>query len=233
MGYKKVISLLAFGVLMITALSCDDTPPPPPESVNYCNYLPTDFENNKGNKWVYQVVEESKFGPREEYKLTYEITSTKQDYEGFRTAYVITVTPQGSPPYDIHVAPEDVTCYVERQIWSYLIANTIEIGGRTQTGLVNDIPLQCRRNVKVDVPAGKFGEGEICVELYYDNENVLEPEYWREVYALYYGLVRYENSYKKYDMVTGELLDWRSVTYELENYDVPDRDAQPPFNRHP
>ena len=228
MGYKKLISLLAFSVLIITALSCDDTPPPPPESVNYCNYLPTDYENNKGNKWVYQVVEESKFGPREEYKLTYEITSTKQDYEGFRTAYVITVTQQGSPPYGVIVAPDDVTCYVERQMWSYLIANKIKISGWTQTGLVNDLPLRYRRNVQVDVPAGKFGE---CVELYYDNKNELEPEYWREVYAQYYGLVRYENSYKKYDMVTSELLDWRSVKYELVSADVPKPEDQPKFDR--
>ena len=231
MGYKKVILFLAFGVLMITALSCDDDPPPIPEAVHYCNYLPTDFVNDQGNKWVYQVVEESKFGPREEYKLTYEITSTKQNYEGFPTAYVITVTGQGSPPYDVIVAPDDVTCYVERQMWSYLIANTIEIGGWTQTGLVNDLPLEYRRNVQVDVPAGKFGKDDICVELYYDNENEVEPEYWRENYALYYGLVRYENSYKKYDSVTYELLDWRSVKYELESYDVPEWEKQPSFNR--
>lgn len=231
MGNKKMILLLAFGFLMITALSCDDTPPPPPEPVHYCNFLPTDFDNDKGNTWVYQVVEESKFSPREEYKLTYEITSTEQPYKGFPKAYVITVTQQGSPPYDVIVAPDDVTLYVERQMWSYLIANTIRIGGWTQTGLVNDIPLQYRRNVTVDVPAGKFGENEICVELYYDNENEVEPEYWSEIYAQYYGLVRYENSYKKYDMATGNLIDWRSVKYELESVDVPEWDKQPRFNR--
>lgn len=227
MGNKKVILFLAFGVLMITALSCDDTPPPPPEPVHYCNFLPTDL----GNKWVYQVVEESKFSPREEYKLTYEITSTKKPYEGFPTAYVITVTQQGSAPYDVIVAPDDVTCYVERRMWSYLIANTMKIGGWTQTGLINDLPLQYRRNVQVDVPAGTFGKNEICVELYYDNENEVEPEYWREVYAQYFGLVRYENSYTKYDLATGDLIDWRSVKYELESYDVPKRNNQPPFVR--
>ena len=231
MGNRKVILFLAFSVLMITALSCDD-PPDPPETVHYCNFLPTDFENNKGNKWVYQVVEEGMFSPREEYKLTYEITSTKQDYEGFPgKSYVITVSRQGSPPYDVIVAPDDVTCYVLRRMWSYLIANTIEIGGWTQTGLVNDLPLQYRRSVQVDVPAGTFGKNEICGELYYDNENAVEPEYWREVYALYFGLVRYENSYEKYDLVTSELLDWRSVKYELESYDVPDRNHQPKFDR--
>ena len=229
MGYKKVILFLAFSVLMITALSCDGDPPPIPEPVHYCNYLPTDL----GNKWVYQAVEESKFSPREEYKLTYEITSTKQGYEGFPKAYVITVTRQGSAPYDVIVAPDDVTLHVERRMWSYLIANTIKIGGWTQTGLVNDLPLEYRRNVTVDVPAGTFGENEICVELYYDNENEVEPEYWRENYAQYYGLVRYENGYTKYDMATGDLIDWRSVKYELESVDVPDWDKQPPFNRHP
>ncbi len=232
MGYKKVILFLAFGVLMITALSCDDDGNGPEPPVHYCNFLPTDFANDKGNKWVYQVVEESKFSPREEYKLAYEITSTKQDHEKFPgTSYVITVTRQGSAPYDVIVAPDDVTCYVLRRMWSYLIANTIKIGGWTQTGLVNDLPLQYRRNVLVDVPAGKFGEKEICVELYYDNENEVEPEYWRENYAQYYGLVRYENSYTKYDMATGDLIDWRSVKYELVSYDVPKRINQPPFVR--
>lgn len=231
---KKVISLLAFGFLMITVLSCDDGPPPPPPPVHYCNYLPTDFDIDKGikNKWVYQVVEEGKFSPREEYKLTYEITSTRRDYEEFPgTAYVITVTRQGSPPYDVIAAADDVTCYLKRRMWSYLIANSIEIGGWTQTGLVNDFPLRYRRNVKVTVPAGTFGENEICVELYFDNENEVEPEYWLEDYARYYGLVRYENSYTKYDRATGDPVDWRRVTYELVSYDVPDREKQPPFDR--
>jgi|GEM_PF-1922994 len=228
---KKVISLLAFGFLTMAVLSCEDEPPPIPPEVHYCNYLPNDFLNNKGNKWVYQVVEESKFSPREEYKLTYEITKTEQGYEGFPKAYVITVTRQGSPPYDVVAAPYDITCYLKRQIWSYLIANDIEIGGWTQTGLVNDFPLQYRRDVKVTVPAGTFGDDERCAELYFDNENEVEPEYWLEDYALYYGLVYYENGYTKSDRATGNLVDWRRVTYELVSYEVPKPEDQPPFDR--
>jgi hypothetical protein len=224
---KKVISLLAFGFLVMAVLSCEDEPPPPPEEIHYCNFLPTDL----GNKWVYQVVEDSKFSPREEYKLTYEIKKTEQGYEGFPEAYVITVTRQGSPPYDVIAGPYDVTCYLERQMWPYLIANDIEIGGWTQTGLVNDFPLQYRRDVKITVPAGTFGDDERCAELYFDNENEVEPEYWLEDYALYYGLVYYENGYTKYDRATGNPIDWRRVTYELLDCKVPDRADQPPVDR--
>jgi hypothetical protein len=50
--------------------------------------MPTDV----GNWWEYAVTVDGMFNPREEYKLTYEITKTEDVYKGFEVAYVVEVT---------------------------------------------------------------------------------------------------------------------------------------------
>jgi hypothetical protein len=171
----------------------------------------------QGNKWEYRVVEESKFNPREEYTLTYEITTVKSPYEGFPDAYVVTITRPGYPTEELVLGPSDDECYVERAMWSYLMSDAMEIGGWSQTGLIVDFPLQYRGDSGVNVPAGSFN----CRELFFDNGNEIKPESWSERYAEDVGLVKYENQYKEYQgSVPPELVDWRTVTYELRSYDI-------------
>ncbi len=220
MRAKVVILTSALAFLLMTALSCDDgSPPPPPEPDNYCAYFPTD----EGNWWEYKVTVESMFSPREEYKLTLRITDTKDNYEGFPTAYVVTVTKEGNPPEEIVVAPDGDECYVERVSWAYLIGDGMEVGEWSQTGLVGDFPLEYARDLKVKVPArtDRFR----CRELYFDNGNEFRPESWRELYAKDVGLVFYENNFKQYQIDPFEIVDWRTVKYELKNYYVKEHQA--------
>lgn len=216
MAGKILVSALALGTLLVVALSCDDgTIDHPPRP--YCHYMPTDLEN----WWEYVVTVDSMFNPREEYKLKYEITETKDRYEGIELAYVISVTStkEGMQPREIIVAPADEDkCYVERAMWSYLIEDHIVTGGWSQTGLVADFPLQYRRDEKVVVPKDKFE----CKNLHYDNANELEPEYWDEYYARDVGLVKYVNEKKEYeDRSLLKLKDWRTETHELVDCSVP------------
>ncbi len=212
----KVVALtLALGVLLIVTNRCDGgDPPPPPAADNYCAYLPTDL----GNWWEYKVTVESMFSPREEYKLTLEMKDTKDNYEGFPTVYIITVTKEGSSPEEIIVAPDGDDCYVERVAWAYLIGDAMYVGEWSQTGLVGDFPLEYGRDVEVKVPAqrDKFR----CREYFLDNGNEFKPESWRELYAKDVGLVYYENDFKQYQIDPFELVDWRVVKYELKGYNV-------------
>lgn len=215
MRTKALTLAFAWAFLLMAAIRCDDgSPPPLPEPDNYCAYFPTD----EGNWWEYKVTVESMFSPREEYKLTLEITDTKDNYERFRTAYVITVTKEGSPPGEIIAAPEDDDCYIERVAWAYLIGDGMEVGEWSQTGLVGDFPLEYARDVNVKVPARK--DKFKCRELYFDNGNEFKPEDWLEFYAKDVGLVYYENNFKQYQIDPFELVDWRFVKYELRDYYV-------------
>jgi hypothetical protein len=210
LAYAIFVALLA-----VSSLTCDNgSTPPPPAEEHYCAYMPTD----EGNWWEYKVTVESMFSPREEYKLTLKIEETKNNYEGFPTAYVITLTKEGSPSEEIIVAPSETTCYVERVAWAFLAADAMQYGEWTQTGLVCDFPLEYQRDVQIKVPASedKFK----CREYYYDNDKEFEPEKWRELYAKDVGLVYYENEFKQYQIDPFELVDWRKVKYELKNYSV-------------
>jgi hypothetical protein len=213
MLYKSAIFAFAFAFLIIVITACDDTGPKPitPEEP-YCYYMPTSV----GNKWEYRVTVESKFNPREEYKLTYEIKSTEQSYKGFPKAYVITVTKEGAPK-ELYAACDDDICYIERESWAYLMEDDMVIGVWTQTGLVYEEPLEYVRDVNVTVPAGSFQ----CRELLRDNERESRPQEWHEYYAKDVGLVRYENYYKEYKgSEPPELVDWRNEVHELISYDI-------------
>jgi hypothetical protein len=214
MSYKRAIWPLAYGLLLITVISCDGTgpeliPPPPP----YCHYMPMDV----GNKWEYKVTVDSKYNPKEEYKLLYEIKKTESAYKGFPKVYVITVTEEGSPSSEIMGAYDDDKCYIERKMWAYLVEDDMVIGVWTQTGLVADFPLEYIRDVNVKVPAGEWQ----CRELAKETESETKPEEWREYFAEDVGLVRYENAYKEYkNSVPPELVDWRNEVHELSSYTV-------------
>ncbi|MEE9456062.1 MAG: hypothetical protein V3W11_02800 [bacterium] len=215
MRTKAVALTLALAFLLTATIRCDDgSPPPPPGPDNYCAYLPTALNN----WWEYKVTVESMFSPREEYKLTLEIKDTKDNYEGFPTAYVITVTKEGSSPEEIIVAPDGDDCYVERVAWAYLIGDAMYVGEWSQTGLVGDFPLEYVRDVEIKVPAQK--DEFRCREYFLDNGNEFKPESWRELYAKDVGLVYYENNFKQYQIDPFELVDWRVVKYELKGYDV-------------
>lgn len=219
----RVLALaLTLPFLLMATIRCDGGDPPRlPEADNYCAYLPTDL----GNRWEYKVTVESMFSPRDEYKLTLEIKETKNNYyEGFRDAYVITVTKEGAPPEEIVAAPYEKTCYLERAGWAFLAADVMEVGEWSQTGLVADFPLEYRRDVNIKTPAGK--DEFNCREYSYDNGNEFKPESWRELYAEKVGLVYYENDFKQYRVDPFELTDWRSVKYELTGYEV--KNHQPP-----
>jgi hypothetical protein len=213
MSKKRIICGAASIFLLLVVSSCDNTgpePPAPPEA--YCKYIPTDI----GNRWEFRVTEESKFNPRKEYKLIYEIKSTKTSYEGFPKAYVITVTKAGVPT-EIIVACEDDKCYLERVMWAYLMEEDLVVGVWTQTGLVVDFPLEYTRDVNVTVPAGNWR----CRDLARDNENEAKPEEWHEYYAEGVGLVKYENFYKEYKgSEPPELVDWRNEIHELLSYKI-------------
>lgn len=213
MSNKRAICTVASVFLLIAIISCESDPVIPPPEEAYCHYMPTDV----GNKWEYRVTVDSKYNPREEYKLIYEIKSTKQSYEGFPVAYVITVTKQGSPPSEIIAACDDDKCYLERTMWAYLMEDDMVVGVWTQTGLVYDEPLEYVRDVAVKVPAGEWP----CRELAFDNESESKPEEWREYYAEDFGLVKYVNNYKEYKgSEPPELVDWRNEVHELVGYTV-------------
>jgi len=217
MSNKKAIYTVASVFLLIAIISCDDGPIPPLEEPPYCHYMPTDV----GNRWEYRVTVDSKYNPREEYKLVYEIKTTEQVYKGFPLAYVITVTKEGAPSY-IYAAcrkvdEDDVICYIERTMWAYLVQDKMDVGVWTQTGLVYDKPLEYVRDVSVKVPAGEWP----CRELAFDNESESKPEVWREYYAEDVGLVKYVNNYKEYKgSEPPELVDWRNEVHELVAYAV-------------
>lgn len=225
MRIRIVALALSLALLSVVTLRCDGGGTPPPAADHYCFYMPTD----EGNWWEYKVTVESMFSPREEYKLTLKIEETKKNYEGFPTAYVITVTREGYPPEEITVAPYETTCYVERVGWAFLTADVMEVGEWLQTGLVVDFPLEYGRDVKIKVPAEPPGAGEKrfkCREYFLDNGNEFKPEKWRELYAKDVGLIYYENDFKQYQIDPFELVDWRIVKYELKNYFV--KEHQPP-----
>jgi hypothetical protein len=211
-------SALAFSIM--ATVQCDDgSTPPPPAPDHYCIYMPTD----EGNWWEYKVTVESMFSPRDEYKVRMEITETKDNYEGFPTAYVITVTKEGSPPEEITVAPSDTTCYLERVGWAFLTADAMEVGEWSQTGLICDFPLEYGRDVWIKVPARK--DRFKCREYYFDNGHEFRPEKWRELYTDDLGLVYYEYDFKQYQIDPFELIDWRIVKYELKNSHVKKHEA--------
>jgi hypothetical protein len=215
----SVVALTIMITLMVfAAVRCDDgvTPVPPPE--NFCKYMPTTV----GNQWEYKVVVESMFNPREEYKLTMKIEDTKSS-EGVPLAYVVSVTEDGKPAKDIVVAPVEDVCYVERVGWAYLIADDMQIGEWSQTGLIDDRPLEYVRDVKVTVPPapGKSEkEKKTARELCRDTGNEFEPEAWAERFVDGIGLVYYEYNFKQYQIDPFELVDWRVVKYELTAYNV-------------
>ena len=210
---SPVALALALGFSLIAVATCDDDVIHNGFERPGCIFMPTAV----GNSWEYRVTVDSKYNRPEEYKLVYEITSAKQDYEGFPTAYVITVTQQGSPPYDVIVAPDDVTCYVERRMWAYLMEDDMVVGVWTQTGLVKETPLEYVRDINVKVPAGEW----LCRELYKDNGREFKPEEWHEYYAEDVGLVKYEDFYIEYKASEPhELVDWRNEVYELVSYEI-------------
>ncbi len=215
-----VVGLTITAALMCFAgVKCDNGVPPPPTPENYCKYMPTEV----GNWWEYKVTVESMFSPREEYKLTMKIDETKSGYEGVPLAYVIKVTENGKPAIDIVIAPVEKTCYVERVAWAYLIADDTQVGEWSQTGLVDDHPLEYVRDVQVTVPPppGKNEkEKRIARELYRDTEKEFEPETWAERFVENIGLVNYEYNFKLYQIDPFELVDWRVVKYELTDYNV-------------
>jgi hypothetical protein len=218
MRTTEVVLAIIITLMLFAAVRCDDgvSPVPPPE--NFCKYLPTDL----GNQWEYKVTVESMSSPREEYKLTMKIEDTKNS-EGVPLAYVVSVTEDGRPARDIIVAPVVDTCYVERVGWAYLIADDMQIGEWSQTGLVDDRPLEYVRDVKVTVPPapGKSGkEKKIARELYRDTENEFEPEMWAERFVENIGPVYYEYNFKRYQIDPFELVDWRVVKYELTAYNI-------------
>lgn len=215
----SVLAVTMTLVLMIFAVvGCDDNVVPPEQPENYCKYMPTTV----GNQWEYKVVVESMFNPREEYKLTMKIEDTKNS-EGVPLAYVISVTEDGKPAKDIVVAPVEDVCYVERVGWAYLIADDMQIGEWSRTGLVDDRPLEYVRDVKVTVPPapGKTEkEKKTARELYRATENEFEPETWAERFVENIGLFYYEYNFKQYQIDPFELVDWRVVKYELTAYNV-------------
>ena len=217
MRNKNAICALAAVLLLIAIIGCDDSPKIEPEVPAYCHYMPTDL----GNKWEYRVTVDSKYNPREEYKLVYEIKSTKQDYEGFPVAYVLTITKDGGSSTELILACEDDKCYVERVSWAYLMEDDgFDIGVWTQTGLVDDEPLEYVRKIRVTVPYGE----EQCRELFWDNQREFKPQERHEYYAEDVGLVKYENFYKEYKgSEPPELIDWRNEVHELVAFE----------NKHP
>jgi hypothetical protein len=214
---KNAICTIASVFLLIAIIGCDDSPKIEPEVPAYCHYMPTDLYN----KWEYRVTIDSKYNPRDEYKLVYEIKSTKQAYEGFPVAYVVTITKDGGSSTELVLACEDDKCYVERISWAYLMEDEgFLVSVWTQTGLVYDEPLEYVRNVDVTVPAGGFQ----CRELIRDNQREFKPQEWHEYYAEDVGLVKYENFYKEYKgSEPPELVDWRNEVHELVSFE----------NKHP
>ncbi len=218
MRISVVALTIAVSLMIFVAVRCDDDVPPPPAAENFCRYMPTDV----GNWWEYKVTIESMFSPLDEHKLTMKINETKSG-EGVPIAYVVNVTEDGQPAKDIVVAPVESTCYVERVGWAYLIADDMQIGEWSQTGLVDDRPLEYFRDVKVTLPPapGKSGkEKKTAREFYRDTGNEFRPEAWVERFVENIGLVYYEYSIKQYQIDPFELVDWRVVKYELTAYNV-------------
>ncbi len=204
--------------MVLAAANCSDETPVFPEGTDFCRYLPTAV----GNEWVYKVSVESKYDPPDQYTLTYKITTTKKNYNGYATAYVITITKDGSPYGEITAVPDADAAYVERAMWSYVIADGMKLGGWSQSGLVYTGPMTYARDEAITVPAGDF---PACRALVFDNADQFRPEIWTEDYAEDVGLVSYYDNYKEYESSPPYgLLDWRTVTYQLESYDV----APPP-----
>jgi hypothetical protein len=168
-----------------------------------------------GNWWEYQVTEERSFTPPQSYKVKYEITATRPHCRAC-PAYVIEVTKDGTPQLHIMAWGRGAT-YLERgSSEAILIWDTISIGDWTETGLVVDFPLQCVSRGGA-VPPG----GSDYVVLYFETENEYKPETWREGYVGNVGLLDYYYTYKEYDTSTPpKLVEWRTVTYELADYNV-------------
>jgi hypothetical protein len=216
MRTRAAALILTSAFSLAATTTCEDGPEPR-KTRNFCRYLPTVV----GNKWEYKVTVDSKYNPREEYKLTFEITKANSGYEGFPFAYVVAVTKEGGLPEQLNVAPEDDKCYVERVGWAYLLEDDVKVGEWSQSGLIVDTPLEYRRDVEIEVPAKPpQSEKFKCKELFFDNGKEFKPETWRELYADGVGLVYYENNFKQYRIDPFELVDWRLVTYELFYYDV-------------
>lgn len=206
--------LLPLAALALAAASCDDDGPTVPEQApNYCKWMPLD----KGNWWEYQAVEERMFSPPEAYKLRFEITDVRENYKG-RRAYVISVSKDGKPQYDLLASALDDAAYIERSgSWAYLMADSITKGTWSQTGLTVDFPLQYRGDQRRTAPAGRFD----CREMFRDNENEYKPQTWNEYYAEWIGMVGYYYTYKEYDTSTPpQLLDWRTATYDLSEFNI-------------
>jgi hypothetical protein len=202
--------LLALAAVVCVALSCENEPTTPPVEEHYCAWMPTDA----GNWWEYQVTEEARYSPPEIYKLKLEIYEVRNNYRNTgRPAYFISVSKDGKPQFDLIASALDDACYLERYgLPAYLMQDSITKGTWTQTGLVVDFPLQYRSDQRRTVPAGRFD----CREMFYENASVYKPETWNEYYAERIGLIAYYYTYKEYDTsVPPQLLDWRSVSYEL------------------
>ena len=211
---SPVALALALGFSLIAAATCEDRiinggfEEPPG-----CIFMPLAV----GNEWEYRVTVEAKGSPTRTYNVRYEITSPKTNYKGRPVAYVIEVTEDGTPQPDVIASVQEGAAFLDRGYWAVLIWDEIASGMWTQTGLVVDFPLQCIGRERSAVPAGEF----YCVVLYLENASELKPESWREYYAEDVGLVEYVNYYKEYDTsVPPQLVDWRSVEYELTDYSI-------------
>ncbi|UCH79157.1 MAG: hypothetical protein JSU81_04210 [Candidatus Coatesbacteria bacterium] len=178
-----------------------------------------------GNWWEYQVTEERSFTPPRTYKVRLEIYDEETNYQNKgRLAYLIDVQKDGVPQPDLTASPvagntsEEDRCDLERNgLFVYLMQNNIAKGTWTQTGLVVDFPLQYRGDQIRTTPAGRFD----CREMFYDNGNEYRPETWNEYYAENKGLVGFYYTYKEYDTsVPPRLIDWRTVTYELLDFNI-------------
>lgn len=211
---KRLIAIV-FGsaCVMLLAASCDNGETPVfPGETSYCHYMPLTV----GNKWIYEVTTQTKYEPAIVNQYTFEVTATKRNYKGYASAYVISVLKDGSPLGELTAINDNDAVYLDRAMWSFVMGEGMEVGGWTQTGFVHEAPLQYLRSEMISVPAGDF---DGCRALLTDNNNEFTPESWKECYAKDIGLVYYVNNFKEYEStVPYNLIDWRTVEYELKSY---------------
>ena len=215
MIYRKAAVAAVSGIILATGvISCDGDNPVIPTPQDYCHYLPLQI----GNKWVFDVKVDTRYEPPSQYELAYEVTAVKRNYKDVAQSYVITVTKDGKPHTEITAAYDDDAVYLDRAIWSYLIADGMTKGGWTQTGLVDTSPLIYSRDEDVEVPAGSFAG---CRVLSFENGSEYNPATWEEFYARGTGLVYYKYTAKEYESSPPySLLDWRVVEYRLKSFTV-------------
>jgi hypothetical protein len=208
-----IVCVSACACLLVASCDNGETPVFPAAS-SYCHYMPLTV----GNKWVYEVTTQTKYEPAAVNDYTFEVTATKRNYKGYTSAYIISITKDGNPAGELTAVNDNDAVYLDRAIWSYVMGEDMAVGGWTQTGFVNEEPLQYLRSETIAVPAGEFGD---CRSLLADNNNEFTPESWKECYAKGVGLVYYINNHKEYEStVPYNLIDWRTVEYQLKSYVV-------------